>query len=370
MHNRKASQQSFDQMLSKISARLINSDPTETRTCFDEVLAALGHYMDAARCYLFEFDRDGRRMSNTHEWVQRGISSHINELKDIPRDQLPFFFQTIQTTHRFVFSHIDELPGEAEAEREEFQREGIRAMLCMGVVINNGLLGFIGCDVTQSHREWRPEEFQRVGLVADMVANAIQRESTHRELLEVKAQLERFNRTLARQANQDGLTGISNRRALDAQMVSEMSRAKRLGTGLAVLIIDIDYFKAYNDNCGHLAGDDVLKKVASALRHCMQRSTEFLGRFGGEEFAVILSVRSRADAENTAERVLTRVHELAIPHRHSSVATNITVSIGGYFDTPGTDRNVDTDVQRFLGRADEALYRAKSEGRNCIRFAD
>ncbi|XOZ34574.1 diguanylate cyclase domain-containing protein [Halomonadaceae bacterium KBTZ08] len=361
-------QDGFDQFLAQLSARLINSSTHETRNCIDEVLKALGEYTGAARCYLFELHPGGRRMSNTHEWVQPGISSHINDLQNLDQEDLPYFFKQMKTHYRFVVDDIETLPADAQAEHAEFEREGIRSVICVGLVIHNELLGFLGCDIVASPHRWSEAEVQRLGLVADMVANAMERERKHQELLTVQKQLEKANRQLERQVNQDGLTGISNRRALEERLIFEMQRAKRAGTGVAILLIDIDNFKAYNDHYGHLGGDYVLQSVATTLEQSMQRATDFVARFGGEEFAIILSVDSLAKAQQSAETALHSVSRLGIGHGYSDSHEVVTISVGGFFDRPPPDQDVESNITDFLRECDKALYKAKSDGRNRICF--
>ena len=361
--------ESFDRLLSRLSARLINSEPAETRSCFEEVLAALGRYIGAARCYIFEFHENRARMSNTHEWVGTGISSHRDELQDIAQDELPYFFQTMQENHRFRVNDVRTLPEEADAVRNEFEREGIMSILCIGLVVNNQLLGFLGCDIVSAPHEWTDEEIQGVGLVADMITNAMQRERTQKELLRVRDELENANIQLALQASRDGLTCIPNRRALNERLEQEMRRAKRSGSGLAVLMIDIDFFKAYNDHYGHLAGDRVIRMVASTLEGALQRRTEFIARYGGEEFAVVLAVDSQQEAEQTANSLLQAVISLRIAHDYSDAHEYMTISIGGFFDRPAGDDAIEQSVHHFLTQADRAVYQAKSSGRNQVCFA-
>ncbi len=241
-------------------------------------------------------------------------------------------------------------------------------MMCVGVVMRDELLGFLGCDVVTQPHAWSEAEIQRLGLVANMIANAMDRERTYQELIAVRNQLAKANRKLERQANQDGLTGIANRRALDRRLTSEVKRAKRTGSGLALLLIDVDCFKEYNDHYGHLAGDQVLRHVARTLEQTMQRSTDFVARYGGEEFAVVISEDSREQAQRNAHAAITAVRNLGIVHGYSPVEQVITISLGGFFNQPSPDDAVEASVKHLLMEADRAVYQAKSEGRNRVCF--
>lgn len=158
----------------------------------------------------------------------------------------------------------------------------------------------------------------------------------------------------------DGLTGIHNRRHFDQCFDTEWKRACRVQTPLALLMIDIDFFKAFNDHHGHLAGDQCLKQVAEALDSAMKRSADSVFRYGGEEFAAILPQTDARGAEVVADAMTRAIEKLAIPHPHSSVSPRVTVSIGGASVVPSTANS----ASQLIERADQQLYAAKETGRN------
>jgi diguanylate cyclase (GGDEF)-like protein len=161
----------------------------------------------------------------------------------------------------------------------------------------------------------------------------------------------------------DGLTGIANRRHFDVAMEKELRRAKRNATALSLLMIDIDYFKAYNDHYGHQQGDDCLIEVAAALTALLQRPTDLLARYGGEEFAVILPETGEAGALAMAEAMRAGISALAMPHLQAGGAQrHITVSIGIASQDPAAP----VEVAALIGAADRALYGAKRAGRNRV----
>jgi diguanylate cyclase (GGDEF)-like protein len=167
---------------------------------------------------------------------------------------------------------------------------------------------------------------------------------------------------LRSQTFSDGLTGIANRRHFDVAMEKETRRAKRAGTPLALLMIDIDAFKAYNDHYGHQQGDDTLIRVAGALARMLQRPADLIARYGGEEFAVILPEMDLAQSVAMAEAMRLAVGELAIAHPKSMHAEHVTISVGvARYDAahPG-------DIAHLVGAADRALYAAKHGGRNRV----
>jgi diguanylate cyclase (GGDEF)-like protein len=165
---------------------------------------------------------------------------------------------------------------------------------------------------------------------------------------------------LRSQTFSDGLTGIANRRHFDINIDKEMRRAKRTGTDLSLALIDIDYFKAYNDHYGHQQGDDCLIRVAKALSDAVRRPGDLVARYGGEEFAIIMPETNAMNAAQIMEAIRLRIAALAIEHEHSIVTRHITVSIG--VATRNTDSPI--EVTELIGQADRALYQAKGNGRN------
>lgn len=177
-----------------------------------------------------------------------------------------------------------------------------------------------------------------------------------------KDELISLNEELDKQANTDGLTGVANRRHLNEFAYREWARAARENTALTVIMLDIDFFKAYNDTYGHLAGDECLKRIARQLESNVKRPTDLVARYGGEEFAIILPNTDVAGAEVFAEACRKNVEALAITHGTSSVSSVVTVSIGVASISKGFCSTV-TDL--FAG-ADSALYTAKQSGRNRV----
>ncbi|MBF0154715.1 MAG: diguanylate cyclase [Magnetococcales bacterium] len=171
------------------------------------------------------------------------------------------------------------------------------------------------------------------------------------------------NDLLKKMATLDGLTGIPNRRRLDEFLQQEWGRATRQGgTFLSAILIDVDYFKKFNDNYSHQAGDQCLREIAQAMANALERSTDLVARYGGEEFACILPATPMAGAIHLAEKIEKMVADLRIPHHFSDVDTVVTLSMG----VAGTMPKAEDDPQMLLQEADKMLYEAKGAGRNRI----
>jgi len=181
-------------------------------------------------------------------------------------------------------------------------------------------------------------------------------------LVALTRKLDEANRELTRLSAFDGLTGIANRRTFDATLSREWRRSARSGAPIALMVVDVDCFKQFNDAYGHQVGDECLKAVARALAGNTRRPVDLVARYGGEEFAVVLPDTDAQGAAIVAEAMRSAVEALAITHRHSTAARVVTVSVGIAATRP--ERSDDGGFATLLARADEALYRAKRDGRN------
>lgn len=182
----------------------------------------------------------------------------------------------------------------------------------------------------------------------------------------IKTQLSLIEKTklLTRLAKVDGLTGIYNRRYFDTQLDQELRRHQRLSTALGVAIVDIDYFKAFNDGYGHVKGDECLRDVAQIINASTRRPGEIVARYGGEEFTIILPSIEESSARNYGQWICEHVRSRQLEHAYSKVAPYVTVSVGITCFVPSQE---DTAAE-IVGLADQALYLAKDGGRNRSEF--
>ncbi len=161
----------------------------------------------------------------------------------------------------------------------------------------------------------------------------------------------------------DGLTNIYNRRKFDETIGLEWRRAARNGKPLSLILFDIDHFKLYNDNYGHARGDECLKKIAEALKNALQRPGDFIGRYGGEEFAAILADSSADGARQVAEKLRQTIVDVNIPHAHSKTAPYVTLSAGvATVLSPGSGES----IEGLIDAADKMLFHSKKNGRNQV----
>lgn len=206
-------------------------------------------------------------------------------------------------------------------------------------------------DVVHVVRNGHGEVESLIGFMFDIS----ERKTTEEKLITLQKELEELS-------FKDGLTGIPNRRMFDAILEAEWSNALRNHQPLSLIMLDIDYFKQYNDHYGHIQGDESLKRVAKALSTVATRSRDFLARFGGEEFVLVLPETDAKAARKIAERCRNLIFKEQIFHEKSQVSQLLTVSLGIGTIIPTRDDESIT----FIEEVDRRLYQAKQKGRNCM----
>ncbi|SAI42434.1 signaling/response regulator protein [Bordetella ansorpii] len=239
--------------------------------------------------------------------------------------------------------------------------DGVERIFTFARVPGSPLIAVVAPAVEDVLVDWRDRSIVVGGLTAGLVGLFILLSwllaFSLRDKLRAQIELERLAVT-------DGLTGLSNRRALDARLEQEWARAHRAGTPLAVLFIDVDHFKLFNDTYGHGAGDEVLVAVAQCISSCARRPADMSARYGGEEFAMVLPELIAGQATAVAERVRKKIQALHVAHQHS-VHGEVTVSIGAASCMPAAGGS----VENLLRVADALLYEAKLNGRNRVQSA-
>ena len=182
------------------------------------------------------------------------------------------------------------------------------------------------------------------------------------ERKQIEEELIRLQKEFRELSYKDGLTGVANRRMFDSVLEVEWTNARRNNQPLSVILLDIDFFKQYNDHYGHIQGDDCLKRVAQALSKAGTRARDFFARYGGEEFVLILPETDAEAAHRVAERCRNLIFKEQVPHEKSAAGQILTISLGVGTITPSHK----DDAIAFIESVDRQLYQAKQRGRNCI----
>ena len=207
------------------------------------------------------------------------------------------------------------------------------------------------------------ELIARIRYHSQAFISQLERDEAFRALEESRAKLAEANRTLQKLSALDGLTGIANRRSFDETLKKEWNRAIRGEKTLGLIMLDIDFFKLYNDHYGHQGGDECLKKVATGLESAIHREPDFLARYGGEEFSAILPDTDLEGAVIVAEEMRQAIKALRVEHAKSKVSDIVSISLGVSAVVPQKG----TEPEILVAAADQALYKAKEDGRDCVK---
>ena len=213
------------------------------------------------------------------------------------------------------------------------------------------------------------ELLARVRSALKLKSEIDRRKTREAELLHVTQLLEEVVTRLEQSSSTDGLTGLANRRSFDERLSKEFQRSLRINfeknneVTLSLIILDVDQFKRFNDNYGHVEGDHCLQKVAHVLANEAKRPGDFVARYGGEEFVILLPETTLEDAFIIAERIRIAVENVHIPHKHSDVSPYVTISLG----VASLVTSEQLPVETLIESADHALYQAKAGGRNQTR---
>ena len=233
----------------------------------------------------------------------------------------------------------------------------------IGIVVSHSLNGAI--DWTLLNRTYTFSSF-----LGRALAYATDRQHRENYLQDCIIELNRLElvqqaQKLSALSQQDSLTGLANRRYLDEVLSAEWNRAIRYQTPITVMMVDIDFFKNYNDTLGHVQGDECLRKIATSIASLVSRSGEVAARYGGEEFLLLFPMTDESEAILHVKRLMNAVKNIEILHPSSQVSSHVTISAGVATMTP----NQDCDISDFIAKADHALYLAKSSGRNQFQIA-
>lgn len=254
---------------------------------------------------------------------------------------------------RYLASH-----PKSEATRAVVD-EGMRSSLTVPLEAMGHEVGFLFFS-SQTRHAYGDEHVHLLGRISVQLSHAIEKSRLYDSLLETTRLLEEANARLEQEASTDGLTDLANRRVFDERLELEWRRCRRSQQPLSLLMIDFDHFKRFNDDNGHVAGDQCLHAVAKTMSTAIARAADLIARYGGEEFAAILPETPEDQAADLAEDLRRRIENLEMCDLPASAG--ITVSIGVATEVPDKDRT----AANLVRRADESLYAAKRNGRNLV----
>jgi diguanylate cyclase (GGDEF)-like protein len=284
---------------------------------------------------------DSLHMSEVYRWDRSsGGSTGLTDIFiDIPYGRLIPDWEELLSEGNHINSPSRLMSESAAATLISF---GVLTAAVIPIHINNNFWGFALFGDMKKERCFEDDVIEMMRSAAFLFANAF-----------IRAEVE-----------YDALTGIHNRRYFDEtieHVIRSLSRSESL---LSILMIDIDFFKYYNDTYGHVEGDKCLKAIAQTLAQCIIRADDFVARYGGEEFIVVLPNTDEQGARLIADKLLNSIRDLNLPHKQSDAAAYVTISIGGTTGKVIHTHNADD----FVKRADELMYKSKQNGRDRFSF--
>jgi diguanylate cyclase (GGDEF)-like protein len=329
-----------------ISSILLQSSGESIDNDIVFAMKIIGEEANVDRVYVWENYFDGKELcaKQDYEWVngveaQQGKEFTLRvSYKDVMADWLLQLSEGLS---------INGLTKYMKSEKATLEEQGVLSVLVVPIFLKEQFWGFVGFDDCRNERVFTTIEEKILRSASELIGNVI------------------IRRNMERSIYHDPLTGIYNRRFFDEQIERVIGTLSRSGGALlSVLMIDIDFFKKFNDKYGHLDGDECLKKVAQVLQNSMMRQDDFVARYGGEEFVVVLPNTDETGAKMVTKRIVENVWNCNILHEDSPIYKRVTISVGvagGRTTHPLTARD-------FIHLADNMLYESKKNGRNQYTF--
>lgn len=332
----------LERLVRDISTRFLRAHAGTFDEVVEQTLADIARHAGADRCYLVQVSEDRRTAGTTHEWCAEGVPPRIEPLQALVVQDYPWLLEQLTRHEPVEIPSVDALPPDAN-ERRMFECAGSQSCLLAPLLVQGELRAVLGFDVVRAPRHWPANDRELFQISADILAIALSRLA--------------LERRLESHAFEDALTGTANRRYTEDALRREVARAERHGERFALVMFDLDHFKAVNDTHGHEVGDQVLRTTCDRVQGRLRKS-DLLGRWGGEEFLVLCPDTLEPGAAQLAEDIRQCLEETNFPE-----AGQVTVSLGV------ADYRVGEDVKATLKRVDDALYTAKRTGRNRVVVA-
>ena len=336
----------------------------------DEILEttveSVRFFLECDRVLIYRFLENGKGIVEK-ESVAVGSNPILGEIIEDP------CFPNTDIMERYKQGHISiiedvENPDVNKCHAGLLKQFQVKASMVLPILINQEgekegsettAWGLIVAHQCTDKRQWQISDTDLLRRLATQIAIAIQQAQLYHRL-------EKLNQELKEIAYIDGLTGICNRRHFEEKLDQEWKRVTRDKTSMSIIMVDIDYFKPYNDTYGHQQGDKCLQQVAQTISAAVKRPGDFVARYGGEEFVVVLPNTPIEGALKVAENIRAQIEALRIPHAASAVSKFVTSSLG----VANTSCFTDSNPKILLEAADMALYNAKNAGRNQVYIDD
>ncbi len=311
--------------------RLINST----------LLTLVGQFSIKNALFLFALKQNENRLTvlNSKGFYQKDVKDLVLQKSD------PIFKYLKSTAYP---TSLPELSKKKENSKAVEKLRNLKLEIAAPVIIQGNIEGLICLGARVRNQQYEPTDMEHISILTNIISIAVSNASLYNEVKQL--------------SYTDGMTELHNFRYFELRLKEEVTRDKRTKTGLSLLILDVDFFKNYNDTMGHPAGDEVLRKLAHILKDTV-RENDIVARYGGEEFAVILPAIDTDGAYILAERIRTKVEETYFEHEEIQPNGKVTVSIGGAALPEHA-----TTYKDLIYKADTAMYAAKNSGRNQVQM--
>jgi diguanylate cyclase (GGDEF)-like protein/PAS domain S-box-containing protein len=349
----------FEKLITDISTNFINIPLDKIESKINYALKLIGEFVGASRSYIFLLRANAQLMDNTHEWCAADVDSQIHRLQGVRLNDFPWFMEKIKKFEVVYIPRVSDLPVEAKAEKEEFELEKTETLLCVPIVYDGNLLGFVGFDSVLKQMVWSEDTIALLKISGGIFANALRRKLTSLRLEELNKELIASNKVLKQLALRDQQTGLYNHRYLGEVIEAEFHRARRYAHPLSAMMLDIDYFKSINDVYGHQFGDLVIQQLAKQLKR-MVRQYDIVIRFGGEEFVIVSPGSDRTAALILAQRILDAINLYNFGNKKHLIKLKLSIAVASY-----PEDNVLKGID-LIGLTDRILGKVKEFGGNSI----
>jgi len=343
----------LQQQLVEVSHLFVSAGREQTSQVIDNALEQIGKYCDVDRVYIFQFREGHQYFYCASAWCRDSISCEVRNIENMSVEAVPNIVRSILDRQSVRIPRISALKGEWQPEKRTFSEGSIQSLVVVPISNSAQVSGFIGFDAVRCQRDWNEEEIRLLSVLGDLVGAMMQRHHTEQALH--AAELE-----VARIARFDSLTNLPNRILVADKVEQDLVEAGQNGAWLAMIFIDLDFFKKVNDSFGHKIGDQILIRAAQRLVNVVGKAG-MVARFGGDEFLVIVREQGKElEIVSLLRKILDCFQR---PFRIQERETVLTASIGVSV-APDDANNAST----LIRNAEIAMHKAKQDGRDTWRF--
>jgi len=320
----------FEKMVSEIASYFINLPVDQIDEGIKYALKECGDFFQVERSYLFLLSPDGQSLSMTHEWHKKEIEPQINRLQSIPIGKRPWWYAQVIEKGYVHIPDVNDMPEEAEAERNEFLKQNITSLLSIPIIADGKLIGHLGLDAIKEKKTWSEEQINLLKVLAELISHALERQWNDKKIRYLSFY--------------DQLTGLYNRHFLEEEI-------QRLDTGrqlpISIIMADLNGLKLVNDTYGHGVGDEMLICTADVLKNSC-REEDIITRWGGDEFVILLPQTTITEAQQIENRIKDRCRDAYVKDMPVSIALGLSIK-----------EDTDKDLLMVLKDAEDNMYKEK-----------